>query len=331
MPEPVTAAPTAEPKMTTASAISKAIADKAGGKAPTPAPVPSKDQKPADSQPDPNAGKEKYVVEGREVWLSPEQARSYVQKGIAFEPKMDQLARLQQETAQFQRALLSDPGKVLSNLATHNKIPVKDLVQKILNGTAPDEIKETVGQWFYETQVEPSKLTPEQLKARENEKKLSTFEKQEQERKDNEIRQENQAKVNKAMAELKSYIAEAMKESGLPDNDTPLGAEMARMVADTMRISGRQGKVVTPKQAIEFVKARIKAVQTAYYDTLDEEKLVAELGEKNAEKIQKYFLKKAQAGNAHTPNGKPSARKNESKAWSRDETLDYFDSLKKQG
>lgn len=331
MNEPVTAAPpTAGKPVTTASAISTAIANKANGKAPAPGAVPSGDQKPADSQPDVNAGKEKYVVDGKEVWLSPEQARSYVQKGLAFEPRMDQLARLQQETVQFQRALLNDPGKVLTNLANANKVPIKDLVQKILNGSAPDEIKETVGQWFYETAVEPMKLTPEQLKAREDAKWRAEHEKTEKQRQDDAVRQENQAKVNKAMTELKTFIGEAMKESGLPDNDTPLGAEMARMVADTMRITSRQGKSITPKQAIEFVKQRIKAVQAAYYDHLDEEKLVAEIGEKNAEKVQKYFLKKAQANNGQAPNGKPAARRSEKNGMTRDETLDYFDSLKRQ-
>lgn len=321
----------------TAANIVKGIQDKANGK--SPAAPPTNDQKPptnptAEKPVDPNAGKEKYVVEGREVWLTPEQARAYVQKGIAFEPRMDQLARLAQEQVQFQKALLTDPGRVLAGLAKQANVPMKDLVQRVLKGNSSDDIKEAVGQWYYENAVEPLKLSPEQLKAREDSKKLTEYEQREKERTEAAIRQENQARVSKAMAEIKSFIGEAMKESGLPSNDTPLGAEMARMVADCMRVARYQGQGITPKQAIEFVKKRIKSVQTAYYENLDEETLVQELGEKTAEKIQKYFLKKAQQNGGKVPtltNGKPAARSGERKTLSMDEFHDYLDGLKKTG
>src|ERR1700679_2671581 len=82
----------------TAANIAKGITDKSTGKSPE-AKLPVKDAaKTPENVPvvDPNAGKEKYVVDGKEVYLSPEQAKAYVQKGLAFEPKMDHLGRLQQ-------------------------------------------------------------------------------------------------------------------------------------------------------------------------------------------------------------------------------------------
>lgn len=338
MPEPVATPAASVPRdgNKTAANIVKGITDKANGKAPVAPPI--NEQKPpvnAAAEPqDPNAGKEKYVVEGREVWLTPEQARAYVQKGIAFEPRMDQLARLAQEQMQFQKALLNDPGRVLAGLAKQANVPMKELVQRVLKGNSSDDIKEAVGQWYYENAVEPLRLTPEQLKAREDSKKLTEYEQREKDRTEAAIRQDNQVRVAKAMAELKSFIGEAMKESGLPSNDTPLGAEMARMVADCMRIARYQQQALTPKQAIEFVKKRIKSVQAAYYENLDEEALVQELGEKTAEKIQKYFLKKAQQNGGKIPslpNGKPAARTGERKTLSMDEFHDYLDGLKKTG
>src|SRR5260221_165271 len=99
------------PRDGTAANIVKGIHDRANGKAPA---TPLNDQKsPANpAAVDPNAGKEKYVVDGKEVWITPEQRSAWVQKGMAFEPKMDQLARLAQEQVQFQRALIEDPGRV---------------------------------------------------------------------------------------------------------------------------------------------------------------------------------------------------------------------------
>lgn len=272
---PATPATPNTPKQT-ANNIARAIHDKVSGKSAAPSPTPPKanDTKPTDTgatQPDPNAGKEKYVVDGKEMWLTPEQARAYVQKGLAFDRTADQLGILQQEQQKFMHALINDPGRVLSNLAQHHKVPIQTLVQRVLSGSASDEVKEAVGQWFYDNAVAPMKMTPEELKAAANEKKLTEYEKQEKARQENAVRQENQARLAQATAELKGFISEAMKQSGLPDNNTPLGAEMARQVADVMRVARFQRQAVTPTQAIEHVKTKIRAIQNAYYETLDEE------------------------------------------------------------
>jgi len=121
--------PTATPAATTANNIAKGIDDRVAGRSQNQAPVkdtrgtpPANSDTAADKTTpaapvDPNAGKDKYIVDGREVWLTPAQSKAYVQKGLAFEPKMDEFARLRQETVQFQRALLQDPGKILANMA----------------------------------------------------------------------------------------------------------------------------------------------------------------------------------------------------------------------
>lgn len=319
----------------TANNIVKGIHDRASGKSQSQAPEPDKTPGNQQSAPDPNAGKDKYIVEGKEIWLTPDQAKAYVQKGLSFDRATDQLGRLQQEQSAFLKALVNDPGKVLSNLAAHNKIPLKNFVQNILSSNASDEIKDAVGQWYYENAVEPLKLTPEQLKARENEKRLTEYEKQEKHQREQAIRQQNMAQVEKALSELKAFVGEAMKESGLPSNDTPLGAEMARQVADVMRVARYQKKTITPKQAIEFVKQRIKSVQSAYYETLEDEDLAATLGETVVSKIQKFLIKKAQANAGPSIQQKsaprPTARNGERKTITPDDMQEYLDSIKKTG
>lgn len=300
---------------------------------------PINDAKQPAAPPDPNAGKERYVVDGKEVWVTPQERTAWVQKGMAFEPRMDQLARLQQETTQLQRALINDPLAVLKNIATQTKVPLSKLYEKILDGDWPDEVKEIVGKKYYHNAVEPLNMTPEQLKAREDAKYREQREQQDKMAQENMVRQENQKRFQQAQAHISAQIAEAMKESGLPNNDSPIGAEMAWMVAKTMQLANKRQQPMTPKQAIEIVKReRIMAVQTAYYDTLadkddDGDELAKAIGEKAINKIKKFLLKQAKGPQNPpiVPDGqlKPSGRPGERKTINSDDFHDYLDSLKR--
>lgn len=341
MPEPVaTPANSVARDGNVASNISKAIADRANGKSPSDTngkqpPVKDTEADKSITVTDPNAGKKKFVVNGREVWLTPELADAYVQKGLAFEPKMDELRRLQSEAQQFIETLKNDPAKILFNPKIGHT--PEAVFQKIMQSDKiNDATKETVGKWYWENVVEPAKLSPAELQAREDAKFRRDREMTDKQRADEEIKKENFEKVQRTMSHIKLQIGEAMKESGLPDNNTPLGAEMARMVADVMRMSHFNREPITPKQAIEFVKKRIKSVQTAYYDGLDPEKLVEEIGEENAKKVQKYFLKLAQeSGNKPpvVPNGKRPAVRNsgDRETINLDQFHDQLAELKKKG
>lgn len=314
----------------TASNIIKGIQEKANGR---PAAAPPINNAPPAAPADPNAGKEKYVVDGKEVWITPEQRTAWVQKGISFEPKVTQLAHLQNETQQFLKTLSQDPLKILTDKRI-GMTPEAVMEKIFASGQISDQMKERVGKWYYENVVEPMKLSPEELEARENKKKLSTYEQQEKSRQENMIKQENQQRVNQAMSQISANISEAMKESGLPNNDTEIGAEMARMVADVMRISHFQRQAITPKQAIEFVKKRIKTVQSAYYDSLEGEALAKELGDVNTEKIKKYLLKLVDGAKPPViSKGTPHALRGsgERKTISNDDFHDYLAELKKQG
>lgn len=322
-------APTGRDASTTANNIVQGISSKANGKAPqptetnngkTPAPV------------DPNAGKEKYTVDGKDIWLSPEQARAYTQKGIAFEPKVTQLGHLQNEIGSFMKQLASDPLKILTDKRI-GMTPEAVLEKIFAAGNISDAAKEKVGQWYYENVVEPMKLSPEELKARENAKYREERERQDASAKDMAIKEENQRRVDMALGQIKSQIAEAMKESGLPTIDSPLGTFMSRRVADVMRLGYLQRQTVTPKDAIEHVKQELKSIQSSWYDHLDEDALVKELGEKNAEKVKKYFLKLVKDSEKKIPKNQkmPSpAKSGERKTISTDDMADYLAALKKE-
>src|ERR1700676_4160104 len=124
----------------TAANIVKGVEAKATGTAPVVDPKTGK----APEVVDPNAGKEKYVVDGKDVYLSPEQAKAYVQKGLAFEPKVSELGRLQNETQLFLQTLRNDPAKVLFNPNFGNP---EQVLEKIMGSTqVSDKTKALIGQ-----------------------------------------------------------------------------------------------------------------------------------------------------------------------------------------
>lgn len=313
-----------------AANIVKGIQNKAGANGQQKAPPPGNNA--PETAPDPNQGKEKYTVNGQDVWLTPEQRTAWIQKGMAFEPKVTQLNQLQNEMGSFFQTLVNDPLKILTDKRIGMTPEI--VMEKIFNsGQISDGLKEKVGRWYWENVVQVERMTPEQKRARQLEIENAQYKTKEQKAADAAIELENKRKIELAFSQLKSQIAEAMKDSGLPSNDTPLGAEMARMVADVMRIARFQRQSVTPKQAIEKVRARIKEVQSMFYDSLDEEALVKEIGEANAEKVKKYFLKLAKAAGNEPPKSQksPSTPRGERKTMNEDDFREYLEKRKREG
>jgi len=321
--------PVGQAAVDAAKNISKAVDAKANPvKASEPNKAPESAQAPAPV--DPNAGKEKYVVDGQERWLSPEQAKAYVQKGLAFEPKMDQLGRLQNETAAFLETLANDPAKVIYN----ERFGTPEVVlEKILNSTKVSEaIKEKLGQWYYKNVVEPAGMSPEQKQAAEWKAKAEEYERMKAAQEEEHLTRENERKVQEALQTIKAQISEAMAEAGVP-LDSKIAPQLAKRVAQVMQLGYVTGKVVTPKEAMAKVRNEILETQKAYYDILDEDKLVEQLGKENAEKVRKYYLKavKATEEKKEKKNITPSAKRDERKTMTPDEFREYLSELKQKG
>src|SRR6202142_1415275 len=294
-----------------AANIAKAVTDKAGGTAPTKETAIIKNQE-ADGVEvvDPNKGKEKYVVDGKDRYLTLEEAKAYVQKGLAFEPKISQLGRLQQETAAFLDTLSNDPGKVID----YEKFgKPQDVLSKIFNSTkVSDEIKETIGQWYFNNVIVPGNMSPEQREAAEWKRKATAHDEMIKQQETDRLSNENNARVQQALNVIKAQINEAMTEAGVP-LDSKIAPQLAKRVAQIMQLGFVTGKVVTPKEAMAKVKAEIFEYQRSYFDVLDEDKLVEQIGKENAEKVRKYYLKQVKAKDSvkqtHVPTGKKDERK----------------------
>lgn len=282
--------------------------------------------------PDPNAGKEKYVIQDergiqQERWLTPQQAREYVQKGISFEPRIDQLGRLQQETAAFLDTLANDPAKVIYNERFGKP---HEVLKKLLGSTkVTDELKESLGQWYYDNVIVPEKMTPEQREAEEWKRKAFAHDELLKQQEQSRIESDNNARVDQALQIIKAQINEAMKEAGVP-LDSKIAPQLAQRCAQVMQLGYRRGIVVTPKEAIAKVKAELSEYQKSYYDVLDEDKLVEQLGKENAEKVRKFYLKTVKDADKDKlkKDYKPSAKRNEREVMTPDQFREYLQDLK---
>lgn len=310
----------------TAANIVNAATAKSTGAAPAGVPVDPK----AAPVVDINAGKEKYVVDGKERYLSPEEAKAYVQKGLAFEPKMSELARLQNETKQFLEVLRNDPAKIIFNEKLGNP---EDNLRKILASTkVSDATKDMLGQWYYNNVMVPEKMTPEQREAAEWKRKAEEYDTYKTTQEQQRIQADNAARVGQALAQLKSQISEAMTEAGVPIS-AKIAPKIAQRVAQVLRAGHIAGKAITPKEAMAKVKAEMQEDRRAYLDNLDDEQLVEMLGKENAEKVRKYFLKaiKGKDTSVKNQNSAPGAKRTERKTMNSDQFRDYLDELKQKG
>lgn len=279
---------------------------------------------------DPNAGKEKYTVDGQDRWLSPAEARAYVQKGIAFEPKASQLTRLEQETRTFLKTLSDDPGKVIFNEKLGKPA---DVLRKVLGSAkVSDDVKEAIGEWYYRNVVVPSEMSPEQRQQEEYKRQAEEFAEYKRQQEETRLSTENEQKVQHALNTIKAQIGEAMQEAGVP-MDSKIAPQLAKRVAQIMQLGFVNGKVVTPKEAIAKAKNELVEYKRSYMDGLDGSALIEYVGKDVAEKIRKHFVEQAKGGSdAGTPkqrSDKP-AKRDERKVMTPDEFRDYLSDLKKQ-
>lgn len=311
----------------TATNIAAAVTAKASGTVPA---IDPKAAKAPEAVVDPNAGKEKYVVDGKERYLTPEEAKAYTQKGLAFEPKVSELSRLQQETTIFLQTLRNDPAKVLFNPQFGNP---QEVLEKIMGSTkVSDAVKTTIGQWYYNNVIVPERMTPEQREVADLKRQANEYQTLKQRQEDERIERENQSKIQVATGLLKSQINEAMTAGGL-SVDSKIAPQMASRIAKVILLAQRVGKQLTPAEAYQAARKELRDYKTAFYDSLDEDALVEELGKENAEKVRKYFVKKLkekQAGKTMPKGNQPPAKKrDERKTMNSDEFRDYLAELKK--
>jgi len=189
-------------------------------------------------------------------------------------------------------------------------------------------VSRDVGRIFYEARQYDEALGALR-EAAEMKSKLEEYQRQEKQRETERLTAEENQRVQQALQTIKAQISEAMTEAGVP-LDSKIAPQLAKRVAQVMQLGYVNGKVITPKEAMARVKQELSEYQKAYYDVLDEDKLVEQLGKENAEKVRKYYLKAVKESEKKDKKDfKSSPKRDERKTMTPDEFRDYLDGLKK--
>ena len=236
---------------------------------------------------------ETYVVNGKEVKLTKAQAKAYVQKGLFADQRGKSFDVLKSKTEALIEGLKNDPLSVLLDPALG--ITKEALLDRILASDASDEMKEKASKWVYENVVVQAKKPPEQI---ENEKKLAELDrlqKAEAARKDKELSEQNQKKVNEIYQAVRAEVTKQI----VADKTFPQTEGSVKAVIEKLRVMNKKGVPITVEsvtKALDFVKKDYIIHQQALLDSVeDPEGLIALLGEDRALKISKALVARIQA------------------------------------
>jgi hypothetical protein len=140
-------------------------------------------------------------------------------------------------------------------------------------------------------QLEHMSMSPEQKKLMETEAKLAEYTKKEKEEADRVAKEAADKEEAKAQDSLGQEIADAWKESGLP-NDLFYVKQIAALMRDSASAyrAGTYPKVLTAKDAASIVKQRFENFNTGNLRKLDAEKLYNLLGPEKFAELRKWDL-----------------------------------------
>ena len=319
----------------TAANIAKGVQDKANGKAPATTQAPAKGAAPATSA-DPNAGKQKYVVGDKEYWLTPQQAAAYVQKGIAFEPRVSELDRVKRDMEALDKMFSENPGPLIMNWAKKMGVSPEVVIEKILDSSLGDEkINEVTGRKYWEKVGQRMRMDPKELALLEAQEKLQKFESEKKSEAEKAIALENQKRFTTFLAQTSAFISEAMKKSGFSNTDAPAAIQFAKIAGGLYISAQKMRRAITPDQAVEAAHKILNSYLDSRDDGIDDETFIKHLGDKRVKRVQQWLLKKAKEvgeGSEQEPAAsRRPAKRSERETITPDQMHDYLDEIKRTG
>lgn len=202
-------------------------------------------------------------------------------------------ANKDQLTAVLQKALYAD--QVIKD-ATQAKKGAAEMMQKL---KTPQGIKEIFADpdinvdvkkfalEIVQEMMEDEKLSPNDRRLRELEKYQSDNEAEKKAKLDASEQEKKQAELNKAAAEARGQIIEAMKKyPDIPQTQATMDACILNMRAAYRRF----GKHLTPEQAMSVYSEQYWTSVTKTLENMSPEKIMERFGQKNFDKIQKLKL-----------------------------------------
>ena len=266
----------------------------------------------------PEEAKDEYIVAGKKILLTKEQAKVAVQKGLFADQKLKSLDVLKKSTETLIGKLKTPEGllEILKDPALGAS--PKEVFKKLLQSDIiDDELKESMSEWVYKNVVKPSKQTPEEI---DRDRKLQEYEKlkmSETHRKEAEAKEKESTQVNQVYQAIRGEVTKQI----VADKTFPQTEGSIRQVIEKLRVMNKQNTPITTEtitKALGLVKKDHILHQQALLDAItNPEELVNLIGEERALKISRALIERIKA-KAKTVETKPAAD-------TKDKTTDRID------
>lgn len=194
-------------------------------------------------------------------------------------------------------AMRKEAESVLSKLKDPKE--ALKLLQDPKFGLSKDQIKGAFEDWYHDEFVEPSQLTPEQLKLRDAERRIAEYEKQAADKRKAEEEIQMQEQDHQVAQQLTQEILELIPRSGLPKTRFT-----ASRLAHWIKVNEAKGIKAPAELIIQQVRKEANDIMRNMLDSAEGEGLFELVGESTAKKLNRYWLEKIRAKKG-LPNPQP--------------------------
>lgn len=233
-------------------------------------------------------------VNGKPQKFTEEQLLARASQSEAADQKFQEAAQMRKQN-EAALGRLKDPAQFIEAL------------QDPALGLTKEQIREAMEAWYSREFIEPEKLSPAEKKLREAEEKLKKYDKENQDREAQKLKDQQEAQTAQARGQIQAQIIEALESSDLPRTNFTI-----RRLAYWMNRNNDMGYNAPISALVERVRNDYNTNLREMVQSSDGETLIKLLGNDIVTKLRKYDLeqlRKTRGGGAPIPQADPAAPK----------------------
>ena len=207
-------------------------------------------------------------VNGKTVKMSRDELIAHAAKSQAADQRFEEAARLRREASAFEEKVKKNQIQALMDL-----------------GYTREQIRDSFEKWYSQEFIEPEALTPEQKKARDNERELEKYRQSEKERQEKDAKEQEEKLTAQQREYFSNQIIEAMEKSGLPKTKF-----FAQRMAFYMRQNALQGWDAPLDLIVSQVKKERQEIMSDLTENTSVDQIISLMGENVINKIRKHDL-----------------------------------------
>jgi len=154
-------------------------------------------------------------------------------------------------------------------------------------GLSREQIIAAAEEWYVETVVKPSEMTPEQRELAEAKARLAEYEAKQAEKEKADLEEQEKLKDQEEAQKITAEVLELLKEANLPKTKFVAGR-----LAHWIRVNESKGIKAPAALIIEQVRGEAKQIMSSLLEGADGDVLISLAGEQTVKKIRDYDLKR---------------------------------------